>query len=78
MPGGGDMPLWLTGHSLGGAYAAALTVHLLVNHAQHAQLFAGGGCAPVDALISAHCLAARLSHATVTRTHKQLQHQVAV
>lgn len=43
--GGPNTPLWLTGHSLGGAYAAVMTLHLLVNHAQHAALFSGGTAA---------------------------------
>lgn len=35
------MPVWVTGHSLGGGYANALTLHLLAQR-QGAQLFSAG------------------------------------
>ena len=62
--GGPSTPLWLTGHSLGGAYAAALTLHLLVNHAQHAPLFAGGTQAHSPACSHAH-----VDHTTNDTSH---------
>lgn len=35
------LPVWVTGHSLGGGYANALVLHLLANRAT-AQLFGAG------------------------------------
>ncbi|BDA46815.1 hypothetical protein COCOBI_09-2680 [Coccomyxa sp. Obi] len=39
---GKRLPVWVTGHSLGGGYANALALHLLANRAT-AQLFGAGG-----------------------------------
>ncbi|KAK9918723.1 hypothetical protein WJX75_006273 [Coccomyxa subellipsoidea] len=39
---GARLPVWVTGHSLGGGYANALALHLLANRAT-AQLFGAGG-----------------------------------
>lgn len=38
---GRRLPVWVTGHSLGGGYANALALHLLANRAT-AQLFGAG------------------------------------
>lgn len=38
---GKRLPVWVTGHSLGGGYANALALHLLANRAT-AQLFGAG------------------------------------
>ncbi len=42
---GGRLPVWVTGHSLGGGYANALALHLLAGRAT-AQLFGAGGAPP--------------------------------
>ena len=49
---GQPLPVWVTGHSLGGAYANALILHLLERR-QTAQLFAAGEYAPKN--LQQHC-----------------------
>lgn len=50
---GARLPVWVTGHSLGGGYANALALHLLANRAT-AQLFGTGAALHATVLHSSH------------------------